>query len=167
MLSLYESNIKVNNMCKIFLMRMFIVGKRNVIVIAHDFDWPAKKHDDDIKRTHMKSFRLRQPKTFECCSLAMICGKLDDRVEIDPKDWENLEEAVADIRPRSNIFPVTESVDSWTSMVTSCLKLFILPLVVWYALNWLWYILNGLWIIVCKIYKLILRILGRKNKVFV
>ena len=62
-------------------------GKEYVAVVVHDFPWPlhvqtshqeySPENHANIKKAHMESFRVRQPTTFKCSNLAMICGKLD------------------------------------------------------------------------------------------
>lgn len=85
-----------------------VFGKENVCVIVHDFPWPMLPSTTyssqpvdvskiveihaRIKATHMESFRSRQYTTFECCSLAMLCGRLDSQVNMDEADWTELQE---------------------------------------------------------------------------
>ncbi|XP_071491342.1 uncharacterized protein [Diadema antillarum] len=71
-------------------------GKSNIVVIAHDFQWPFKSHDQhsrhsQLKGAQMAKFRIQQPTVFKSSSLAMICGRLDEELEMDEEDWTQLE----------------------------------------------------------------------------
>lgn len=89
-----------------------IVGQANVCVIAHDFSWPMgtaragslPKGHARIKDTYMDNFRSKQFTTFECCKLAMICGRLDKRVDIDEEDWIQLEVFLHQFRVHTESF---------------------------------------------------------------
>ncbi|XP_041452461.1 uncharacterized protein LOC121405597 [Lytechinus variegatus] len=52
------------------------LGKSKVGVIAYDF--PEADLSPEILPSKMASFRYNQPTTFECASLALIGGKLDE-----------------------------------------------------------------------------------------
>lgn len=76
---------------------LYNAGRDSVCVFAHDFKWPMgpvgppRNDHATIKDTYMDRFRSNQPTTFECCKLAMICGRLNEQVDIDREDWEQLE----------------------------------------------------------------------------
>ena len=65
---------------------------KQIVVVAHDFP----PESDDIRRIRMSAFRTQQPTVFEYAGLAMICGKLDDRVEMMEEDWRSLEKYLRD-----------------------------------------------------------------------
>ncbi|XP_011676342.1 uncharacterized protein LOC100892117 [Strongylocentrotus purpuratus] len=85
-------------------------GKDRVCVFAHDFPWPmapggpSRNDHAAIKDTYMGSFRSNQPTTFECCKLAMICGRLDKQVDMDEEDWKQLEVFLYQCRVHSESF---------------------------------------------------------------
>ena len=63
-----------------------------IVVIAHDFP----PESDDIRRIRMSAFRTQQPTVFKYSGLAMICGHLDNRVEMMDEDWRSLEKYLRD-----------------------------------------------------------------------
>ncbi|XP_071491311.1 uncharacterized protein [Diadema antillarum] len=80
-----------------------VFGRDNVAVIGHDFKWPfgdvqSGKGHARVKETHMASFRVKQPTTFQCSGLALICGRLDERVEMDEDDLQMLQEFVDSVK---------------------------------------------------------------------
>ncbi|XP_072181595.1 uncharacterized protein [Diadema setosum] len=82
-----------------------VFGRDNVAVIGHDFKWPfgdvqSGEGHPRVKETHMASFRVKQPTTFQCSGLALICGRLEERVEMDVDDLQMLQEFVDGVKPR-------------------------------------------------------------------
>eukprot|EP00057_Strongylocentrotus_purpuratus_P021867 XP_011676341.1 PREDICTED: uncharacterized protein LOC100891260 isoform X3 [Strongylocentrotus purpuratus] len=115
------------------------LGKGNVYVVAHDFPWPmtstgSSKDHAKIKESHMVNFRSNQPTTFECCDLAMICGKLDHQVDMDKEDWTQLEAFVRQYQPKKK----TESIINVfgfgiLGLLTSAIALILLlPFAIWF-----------------------------------
>ncbi|XP_072181244.1 uncharacterized protein [Diadema setosum] len=88
------------------------LGESNIAVIGHDFQWPFKSADSrsshtQLKEEKMASFRIQQPTAFKCSSLAMICGRLDKKLEMDEEDWEQLETFTTNVhkvKPMPNSF---------------------------------------------------------------
>ncbi|XP_071491312.1 uncharacterized protein [Diadema antillarum] len=81
-----------------------VFGKDNVAVIGHDFKWPLGEGESveghaREKEKNMTSFRVKQPTTFQCSGFALICGRLDERVEMDEDDWQMLQQFVVNVKP--------------------------------------------------------------------
>ena len=66
----------------------FSCSGKKIVIIAHDFP----PESDDIRRIRMTAFRTQQPTVFKYADLAMICGRLDDQVEMMEEDWQTLKE---------------------------------------------------------------------------
>ena len=94
-----------------FSRHLIFSGQNNVFVVVHDFPWPLRPsqttptlhhvtpsdEEHANMKAHMESFRIRQPTTFESCKMAIICGRLDEMVEIDEQDWQELKEFIHNI----------------------------------------------------------------------
>ncbi|XP_072181254.1 uncharacterized protein [Diadema setosum] len=83
---------------------MRVFGRDNVAVIGHDFKWPLGEGESGEghareKETQMTSFRVKQPTTFQCSGVTLICGRLDGRVEMDADDWQLLQHFVDSVKP--------------------------------------------------------------------
>ena len=71
---------------KVIVKILSLEGKERIVVIAHDF--PSES--EEVRRIRMTAFRCQQPTTFEDAGFVMICGKLDEKVDMDNKDWDEL-----------------------------------------------------------------------------
>ncbi|XP_072181264.1 uncharacterized protein [Diadema setosum] len=73
-----------------------VFGKDNVAFIGFDYKWPFGDGESAgharVKETRMAHLKSTQPTIFECSKHALICGRLDERVEMDEDDWQLLRE---------------------------------------------------------------------------
>lgn len=68
---------------------LFLVGRRKVGVIAHDFE--SAELSPERLESRMKSFRNTQERTFRKSILQLIGGKLSESpVELNSDQWEEL-----------------------------------------------------------------------------
>ncbi|XP_041474324.1 hornerin-like [Lytechinus variegatus] len=90
-----------------------VIGKRKVAVVVHDFS----DCKPTILETRMNAFKRSQPLTFDLADTVMVCGKLDDKgnVEIRDEDWTKLIRFLEQARfePKENNAETQGTAKSW------------------------------------------------------